>query len=67
MKKFFILLLLAVLVMSKTYSQSDNENAAPVVKIANGILQGTNESGIRTFKGIPFASPPVGNLRWREP
>ena len=40
---------------------------APVVKIANGTLEGINESGVRTFKGIPFAEPPVGELRWKEP
>jgi len=40
---------------------------APRVKIANGELEGVNESGIKTFKGVPFAAPPVGNLRWREP
>src|SRR5438045_588612 len=37
------------------------------VKTPNGILDGTNESGIKIFKGVPFAAPPVGNLRWREP
>lgn len=38
------------------------------VKTANGILQGTRDSvGIRSFKGIPFAQPPVGDLRWKEP
>ncbi|WP_462267279.1 carboxylesterase/lipase family protein [Mucilaginibacter sp.] len=38
-----------------------------LVKTANGTLQGTEVNGIREFKGIPFAQPPVGNLRWREP
>jgi len=39
------------------------------VKTANGIVEGSPEqsSGIRTFKGIPFASPPVGDLRWQPP
>jgi len=41
---------------------------APQVKIANGTLEGTIDStGIHSFKGIPFAQPPVGNLRWKEP
>ncbi|WDF56932.1 carboxylesterase/lipase family protein [Mucilaginibacter sp. KACC 22063] len=39
------------------------------VKTANGVLEGVKsaETGIRMFKGVPFAQPPVGDLRWREP
>ena len=42
--------------------------ANPQVTIANGTLQGTTDStGITSFKGIPYAQPPVGDLRWKEP
>ena len=37
------------------------------VPIDSGALEGTRESGLVTFKGVPFAAPPVGDLRWREP
>jgi len=37
------------------------------VKVEQGILQGTPEDGLRVFKGIPFAAPPVGDLRWKAP
>jgi para-nitrobenzyl esterase len=39
------------------------------VAVSGGILEGTIEpgSGVRSFKGIPFAAPPSGDLRWRPP
>lgn len=39
----------------------------PQIRISDGILEGTEESGIKVFKGVPFAAPPVGDLRWKEP
>lgn len=39
----------------------------PQAKTSDGILEGVNESGIKVFKGVPFAAPPVGTLRWMAP
>jgi len=39
----------------------------PPVKVDEGLLQGTSEDGLTVYRGIPFAAPPVGDLRWRAP
>ncbi|MDX9979296.1 MAG: carboxylesterase/lipase family protein [Lentisphaeria bacterium] len=41
--------------------------APPLVQTAAGPLLGNAEDGLFVFRGIPFAAPPVGNLRWRPP
>ncbi len=37
------------------------------VKVTGGVVDGVIENGLRVYKGIPFAAPPVGELRWKAP
>jgi len=46
--------------------QLKTEHGLLTIKTANGLLQGTQISGITLFKGVPYAQPPVGELRWKE-
>jgi para-nitrobenzyl esterase len=37
------------------------------IRVEGGVIAGTSANGVRAFKGIPFAAPPVGDLRWKPP
>ena len=39
----------------------------PVIQTENGAVSGYKSGDISIFKGIPFAAPPVGDLRWKAP
>ena len=44
-------------------------DAGPVLTIEGGQIQGVESEvkGVTVFKGIPYAAPPIGDLRWKEP
>src|SRR4051795_392462 len=44
-----------------------SQPAAPRAHIVTGDLIGVTANGADAFKGIPYASPPIGDLRWRAP
>ncbi|MDQ6760665.1 MAG: carboxylesterase family protein, partial [Acidobacteriota bacterium] len=66
MKPSYLVLLSAIAISAGTQPPLF---AVDRVKLANGTLEATlaPKDGVRSFKGIPFGQPPVGNLRWREP
>ena len=43
------------------------QGAAPTAKIKQGALAGAMVEGVEEFWGIPYAAPPVGDLRWKPP
>ncbi len=44
-----------------------NSTSSAVVTTKSGKLEGSYENGLYIFKGIPYAAPPIGELRWMPP
>lgn len=56
---------IAIVLMSSLASLAFSQ--IPTARVTGGEVQGVVAEGISTFKGIPFAAPPVGDLRWKAP
>ena len=63
MMKKVILSAIVLMVSAFAFAQT---RTAPV-KVEGGMIEGVVIDGVNTYLGIPFAAPPVGELRWKEP
>lgn len=68
MKKVLYSLSISLAVMLNGQAQTNNAFAVQT-KIENGVIEGNydTKTGIQTYFGVPFAKPPVGELRWKAP
>jgi para-nitrobenzyl esterase len=66
MKRHFLIPLLGVSILLSTTAFAA---IADPVRVEQGLLAGLNGSSadIRVYRGVPFAAPPVGDLRWKAP
>lgn len=62
---FFLFICLDLIRFSPGSPTSELESS--IVKTDTGYVSGTITNGIREYRGIPYASPPVGDLRWKPP
>lgn len=59
--------ILAVVAMMMAAESLFGAPSGPQVKTASGTVEGKEDGAVRVFLGIPYAAPPVGDLRWKPP
>ncbi|MBN1925196.1 MAG: carboxylesterase family protein [Prolixibacteraceae bacterium] len=62
MKKFAFTLLVVLAIANSLFSQP-----VTLVRVTGGMINGYIEDSLVIYKGIPYAAPPVGELRWKPP
>jgi para-nitrobenzyl esterase len=64
MKAFKIILIVSLCTF---FFSCKEEPLSTIIDTESGQVEGIQEDGYMSFKGIPFAAPPVGELRWKDP
>ena len=66
---FFLVCLASVIAASASAAAATaQEGAAEPIQLTSGQVSGVDlDSGVTVYRGIPFAAPPVGDLRWQAP
>ncbi|MCD0443237.1 carboxylesterase family protein [Glycomyces sp. A-F 0318] len=59
--------LLALTASAAAHADAAHIDDTGLVRTGGGLLRGTVTAETRSFQGIPYAAPPVGDLRWRAP
>jgi para-nitrobenzyl esterase len=59
--------MILVIIASALAALGQASSTNDTVKVDGGVIVGTVADGVRSFKGIPFAAPPIGELRWKPP
>lgn len=65
MRRSLIVLAFVIVVAVSGFSLASSPDDS--IKVEGGLISGVNAEGVRSFNGIPFAAPPVGDLRWKAP
>lgn len=63
----FLIIVLAIVLFWVGKSFFLGDRISDIVRIDNGSIKGKTEDGVKIFLGIPYAAPPVGDLRWEQP
>ncbi|MFC4097214.1 carboxylesterase/lipase family protein [Euzebyella saccharophila] len=67
--KNYVILSLALFAIIVPVSSQETNSFSVQTKVENGLIEGNynTHTGIQTYFGVPFAKPPVGELRWKAP